>query len=156
MSTVSQPPVQTVQRSLLVNADAKKVSSLIEDVARTPEWQPIFTRVTPLTQGALGPGSELECEALAVGKRFTGTSHILKWNSGNEYAWRLREPDTGQTMDGGILLSPKNGQTEVTMWLSYSLAGEVALVLSHAGFISFLSNAIDQALFNLTSKVTAP
>ena len=156
MSTISQPSVQTVQRSLVVNADAKKVSSLIEDVARTPEWQPIFTRVTPLTQGTLGPGSELECEALAVGKRFTGTSHILKWKSGNEYTWRLREPDTGQTMDGGILLNPRDGQTEVTMWLSYNLTGEVAIILSAAGFISFLSNALDQALFNLNGKVAVP
>jgi Polyketide cyclase / dehydrase and lipid transport len=156
MTTISQPSVQTVQRSLVVNADAKKVSSLIEDVARTPEWQPIFTRVTPPTQGILGPGSELECEALAVGKKLTPTCHILKWNSGNEYTWRLREPDTGQTMDGGILLNPRDGQTEVTMWLSYSLAGEVALVLSSAGFISFLSNALDQALFNLNRKVVAP
>jgi len=156
MSTVIQPPVQTVQRSLVVKANAKNVSSVIEDVTRTPEWQPIFTKVTPKTQGTLGPGSELECEAVAVGKRFIGTSHILTWNSGNEYAWRLREPDTGQTMDGGILLNPKDSQTEVTMWLSYSLAGEVALVLSAAGFISFLSNALDQALFNLDRKVVAP
>ncbi len=156
MSTMVQPPVQTVQRSLVVNADAKNVSSVIEDVARTPEWQPIFTRVTPPTQGALGPGSELECEAVAVGKRFTGTSHILTWNTGNEYTWRLREPDTGQTMDGGILLNPRDGQTEVTMWLSYSLAGEVALVLSAAGFSTFLSNALDQALFNLNRKVVVP
>jgi len=59
-------------------------------------------------------------------------------------------------MDGGILLNPRDGQTEVTMWLSYNLAGEVALVLSPAGFISFLSNALDQALFNLDRKVAAP
>jgi uncharacterized membrane protein len=156
MSTVSQSPVQKVQRSLLVNGHPSKVSSLIEDVSRTPEWNPLFTKVTAMKSGAPGPNAELEWEAFAGGKRLIGSSQVLKWDSGKEYAWRFTERDTGQTMEGSILLSHRGSQTEITVSLSYSLTGEVALVMDPSGVNSFLSNAVDQALHNLSNVIAAP
>ena len=151
MSTPPQSKMHEVHKSRRIHADVGQVSSLLEDITRTPDWNPLITKITPKKTERQQQGSEIEWEARVAGITITGSSVTVAWSPGKEYSWRNTERVSGLNLEARFLLNPVDGQTDLIASLTFSHPEEVEPLFNHRGTKLLLSKAVEKALDNINS-----
>jgi uncharacterized membrane protein len=146
---------QKIEQTLKVKVPAEDVCSLIENVARTPEWNPLVKEIRLGEGDGRGIGSTVEWKAELAGITISGTSVTTTWKPGKEYAWRNTEQATGLSLEGRFIVRPAGGQTAVTATVSFSLPKAATPLLNLTGSKTLFTAAVRKALQNIV-KAAAP
>src|SRR5438094_855910 len=123
------PDIAKIEVTRKINAPIETVSDLLEDVKRTPQWNPLVRRIVPTAKGGRGVGSALKWEGFVAGIPIHGSSKTVAWSRGKKYAWRSEGQVQGQTdkrvsgsVDGTFLLEPAGEQTKLTAVVSIKIS----------------------------------
>ena len=150
-----------IVRSLRIRASVKQVSSLLENVTRTPEWNPLVSKIVRRKKRGRGVGSTLGWTARVVGVPIHGSTVTTAWKPGKEYAWK----NTGQIkglasrrllseVDGRFILKPVGEQTNVTAIVTFNLAKVVRPLINAPVVRRVLGAGVEHALRNINRVVT--
>ncbi len=110
--------------SIVIDADAAAVMSVIADFESYPEWAKGMKRAEVLAQG---PGGRAETVFFVLDVSPIKDEYTLaySWDGDREVTWSLVEGKMLKMLDGAYTLRPVQGGTEVT----YRLALDVSIPL---------------------------
>src|SRR4051794_36352210 len=137
----------------------EQVVAVIEDRGRTGEWHPLVRRVDSgpreTTEERFHPVQDFE--GLFAGVPVSGVSEVAVWERGREYAFLNRERSTGLVAETRFIIDAgSKDSATVTATVSMDLPREAAALLNEEELTRLLSEAIEQALDNVTSVAAAP
>lgn len=148
-----------VKSSRQVDAgQVKQVAAVIEDRDRTAEWHPLVRRVDSGRRKTTEEGFHRvqDFEGLFAGIPVSGVSEVAVWERGREYAFLNRERSTGLVAETRFVIDADNKDSAtVTATVSMDLPQEATALLNEKELTRLLSEAIEQALDNVTSVATA-
>jgi uncharacterized membrane protein len=147
--------VQKTEKSLVVKTTIDQVSSLLEDLAQTPKWNPLLREIHLGEKAGKGLASTVEWKANVAGLNITGSSVATTWKPGKEYAWKNTEKSTGLSLEGRFILTPANKGTTLKAVVSYSLPDKVAGLFQAPAINLLISAAVSQALGNINRLVSS-
>ncbi len=139
-----------VKRSILIRAPLQKVHALARDPARWPKWFTGMGRIERVTgEGAVG--TVAQSTYVTAGIRFPVTVEVREDHIGREgarFRARIDGPLAGE--DTWIFL-PKNGDTEVTMDVQYTVPGRILGKIANRLLLmaGVHERVVEQALQNL-------
>lgn len=157
MAIVSPPYTVRVERTRHMNAPIDQVATVLEDTARSPQWNPMLDKIAPASSQGQGLHSTFTWEAHIAGVPLSGMSETTVWDSGKSYAWISTERLTPGSVEGRFMLTPVDAQhTDVTATLSSNFAPAVASLIYLPAVTRYFEEAVDEALANIEGIAAMP